>query len=306
MPQFALKSNIISTQITVPKELDDYFLHWQAELNDAIAKFPGFLSLEILSPEALKISAWSLVQRFSDPESASVWYDSLERKKLLEALGAQSCELKIEEIESSNKAGVTEVIITQVSPEKREAYKAWIAKMHLAESKFPGFRGMYVQSPGDKLGHHWITLLEFDTVENLDRWLTSKTRKEILKELDPMITSVESHRIISPFAGWFSSIAKIGEIPSIWKQTMLVLLVLFPIVMLELKFLSPLTAKWDLSFATILGNAISVTLIAWPMMPFVAKCFKFWLVPDLRERRKNTIYGTLIVSILYLIEILLF
>lgn len=301
-------SNIITTQITVPKEVNDYFLNWQSQLNDMIAKFPGFLSLEILSPEALKIPSWTVVQRFSDLDSASFWFDSQERKALFQNLSSQSTALQIQEIKADkpNQGGVTEVIITQVDAKKADAYKKWLAKIHLAESKFPGFRGMYVQSPGNKVENHWITLLEFDTIEHLDQWLASDARKEILKELDPMITSLESHRIISPFAGWFRSIAKVGEIPPVWKQTLLVLLVLFPIVMLEFKFLNPLTKSLNISAATFLGNAISVTLISWPMMPIVIRLFKRWLTPDIRTRSKANWIGTVALIALYVMEIVAF
>ncbi len=308
MPQYVEKANIITTRVTVPKEVSHFFLNWRAELNDTIATFPGFLSLEMLSPEALNLPSWKIVQRFSDSESAAVWYTSLERGALLQALNAQSSELHIEETttEESSHNGIVEMIITQISPEKREVYKKWLAKIHLAESKFPGFRGMYVQSPGDKAEGQWITLLAFDTVEHLDQWLSSDIRKEILQELDPMITALQSHRIISPFAGWFSSIATIGEIPPVWKQTLLVLFILFPIVMLELKFLSPLTKNLDTSLATFIGNAISVSLISWPFMPLVIRCFKPWLMPEMRSERKINYIGTSILLLLYLIEIVIF
>lgn len=191
----------------------------------------------------------------------------------------------------------TEVFVTQVDPEKEEAFRAWIAKIHQAEATFPGFRGMYVQSPVQ--GRNWITFLHFDTEENLERWLHSQERQKILLESQPLIVSLESHRI-SPYGGWFTSIEK----PSVWKQTMLVLLVLFPIVMLELKFLTPLTKGLNPSIATFIGNAISVALIAWPLMPLAISCLKWWLAPKI-DRRTN-IFGAGIIVAVYLLEIALF
>ncbi len=201
---------------------------------------------------------------------------------------------------------VTEVIVTQVSPDKEEAFQKWAAKIHHAEAKFPGFRGVYVQSPRQSKGHSWITLLQFDSTANLDRWLDSSERQEVLKESSDFITSLESHRMVSPYAGWFASIAQTGEIPSVWKQTMIVLLVLFPIVMFELKYLMPWIEGLNSSVGTFIGNAISVTLISFPMMPIAIVFLGWWLAPAGKNRLQKTILGTIMVLGLYLIEIVLF
>ena len=83
-----------------------------------------------------------------------------------------------------------------------------------------------VQSPQKGHGRNWITLLQFDFAEKLNDWLASPERQEVLKEGESLVESMESHRVISPYAGWFSSVyKKDGEIP-LWKQTMVVLLAL--------------------------------------------------------------------------------
>lgn len=307
MPEFAQKPNIHTLQVTVSPEAKDAFIDWQAKLNAVIAAFPGFISLEILSqPDAA--NTWCIVQRFNDAEKASAWHSSQACADLLTEIRNLSVNHEINEkisTDSSIQTGVTEVIVVQINPDKENAYREWMAKMHLEEAKFPGFRGVYVQSPNHVHGKNWITLLQFDSTENLDRWLASPERQEVMKESQSLITSVESHRIISPYAGWFSSIAKIGELPPLWKQTMLVLLVLFPIVMLELKYLSPWTSHLNLSLGMFIGNAISVSLVSWPMMPIAIWLLGWWLVPQGENKLKKNILGTLIVLGLYLLEILL-
>jgi antibiotic biosynthesis monooxygenase (ABM) superfamily enzyme len=112
--------------------------------------------------------------------------------------------------------------------------------------------------------------------------------------------------MITPYAGWFSPIAKTGEIPAVWKQTMIVLLILFPIVMLELKYLSPWTSNLNPSLSTFIGNAISVSLIAWPMMPIAILFLGWWLSPKGFDIRRATIIGTCLLILLYLVEIAIF
>lgn len=304
-----IDATLITSKLHIRPEAKFEFADWQARLNERIAEFPGFLSLEIISPREVE-ACWVIVQRFYSNEELSAWRISKERSQLMDQLKTllEDKSEAFQEAESSSsniKGGITEVFVTQVSPDKEKAYREWIAKIHRAEAKFTGFRGVYVQAPTQGKSRHWITLLQFDTPENLDRWLTSPERLEVLESSKELIESIESHRVISPYAGWFSSLSE-GASASVWKQTMLVLLVLFPIVMFELKFLSPLIAPLNMSVGTFIGNAISVTLIAWPMMPVAIWFLGWWLLPEAEKNTRLTLIGTFLVIGLYLIEILLF
>lgn len=301
------EATIVSILISIPIDKHTQFIEWQAKLHAAIALFTGFISLEFLSSNPAT-NEWLIVQRFDCSQNMLCWRQSEERKALLSELEQIAGPHKLQESSSNMdqvKAGVTEVFVTHVSPNKVHAYREWIAKVHRVEAQFPGFRGVYVQSPS-KNQKSWITLLQFDTPENLDRWLSSSERKQMLIESKSLIDSLEDHRMVSSFAGWFSSVAKGAEIPPVWKQTMLVLLVLFPIVMLELKFLSPLTQNWKLSAATFIGNAISVTLVSWPLMPIVIRLLDWWLIPSSKTSLSTSVKGALLIGILYLIEIGIF
>ena len=311
-PEASEKNTIITTDVYIDPKLIDIFSDWQARLNALITTSPGFVSLEILSPIGPSHPTWKIIQRFCDFQSLTAWRESQDRKKLMHELEKildsekenilQDMEAEVSEVTSH----VTEVFITQVSPDKESTYREWIAKIHQVETKFPGFRGMYMQAPSQNQGRNWITFLHFDTQDNLDRWLLSSERQEVLSEAQPLITGLESHRVISPYVGWFASLAKKKGIPSVWKQTMLVLLALFPIVMLELKYLPLLTSNLNSSLAMFIGNAISVSLIAWPMIPIAIWLLGWWLNPKDEKRSEVTMIGTCLLIVLYIIEIAIF
>lgn len=197
--------------------------------------------------------------------------------------------------------GVTEVHVTRVSPDKMPAFKEWLKKIHEMESTFPGFQKVYEQAPSDPNGS-WITLLQFDTAENLARWHRSAEYATLTKEIQDFVQAHESQQLHSSFDGWFAK--DLAVAPPLWKQTMLVLLVLFPIVMLEFQFLSPLTAELNLSLATFIGNAVSVSLISWPMMPITLYFLGGWLTP--KPSLFVQILGIILITTLYLLEIFLF
>lgn len=304
MTIFIEKPIITSLQVEIKPNSKVAFVDWQADYNMQIANALGFISLEFLSPSDEQKS-WLIVQRFTNRESSSQWLNSTEYRNLLDRLKSLVVDNNVHVVESdgsSPKGNITEVIVTEVTPGKEKEYCAWIAKIHQIEAQFSGFRGAYVQSPKGK-DKFWISLLQFDTIENLDHWLQSSERKNILRESTSLISSLESHRVISPYAGWFASIAKTGELPPVWKQTMVVLLVLFPIIVMELKFLSPQIAELNRSLGTFIGNAISVVLLSFPMMPIAIYLLRWWLTA---HSFVITFSGTLLIGLFYLAEILLF
>ena len=200
------------------------------------------------------------------------------------------------------KEGVTEIFVTQVTPGKELEYRAWNARMNAQESTFPGFRGVHLQAPHQSGGANWVTLLQFDTVAHLERWLESAERKRLLEEGATYMVSFDKHRVISPFSSWFQQLPEGNKVPQLWKQAMLILLVLFPIVMLEIGYLNGRLQGLNLSLSTFIGNTISVALITWPMMPLAVWAFSSWLQTG---GRKGWI-GTGVVLMLYVAEIALF
>lgn len=303
---------LLSIKITVPTACKNAFAEWKAELNASIIAFPGFVSLEVLSPVSSETGdlEWVIILRFSKKERMLAWRSSVAHQNLIDDLQLTVLKGsgKVDEIELEGdvlQAGVTEVFITEISQDKTPAFRKWIAKIHQVEARFPGFKGVYIQSPSESQGKNWIVFLQFDTPENLDRWLASSERRQVLKEAQPLIAALESHRVISPYAGWFSSFAENGKEPAPWKQTMLVLLVLFPIIMSERKYLAPLIDILGSSLTVFIGNLMSVLLISWPLMPLVIRLLRWWLSPE-KETVVKTVMGTCLILVLYLLEVLLF
>lgn len=299
------------TKLRIRPEAKNEFAEWQSELNSQIAAFPGFLSLEILAPNSSNDGTWAINQRFVSVQDITAWLASDIRKKMMATLKPlllnSTPNAFVEEISDGLAHGeVTEVFVTEVAPHMVSAFRKWMAKIHSVEATFPGFKGCYVQSPNSPKSKNWITFLQFDTLDNLENWLTSKERKAVLSDAEEVIQSLESHRMISPFAGWFSSMNQGVRAPAVWKQAMIVLLVLFPIVMLEMLFLNPYLKSLNPSLGMFIGNVISVGLVTWPTVPLAIHYLKWWLTPPIEKYTQYTVLGTLLVCVLYIIEIAVF
>lgn len=298
---------IITVRISLKKGSGPSFTVWQGRLNHQITSAPGFVSLEIASSKT-EDAPWIITQRFNTPENASAWKNSPSFLSLMDELDRYAIQNGVQFSSPVEDAlgCVTEVFVTDVANEHITAFNEWSSRIHLEEAKHPGFKGVYLQSPLQSKGKHWITMLQFDTVEHLDKWLASPERKQILSEPHPWLSTLESHRVISPYGGWFSSIATGGKVPPAWKQTMIVLMILFPIVMLTMAYLSPFLTGLNRALAIFISNIVSVTLIAWPGTPLSAKALGWWLLPEGPNASRATLWGTLLVVFIYLCEIAFF
>jgi hypothetical protein len=283
------------------------FFSWQARITAAVAAMPGFLSIEFI-PVASSSREWQMVLQFRDAQSLADWRASGQRNRLYQEVRALSdIASELDETAAPDlhaQGSVTEVITTRVRPEMKTAFLDWGARIQQAQADFPGYRGTYLQSPS-RQQEFWTTLVRFATPGELDAWLASPKRRRLVAESDSLVEAWSSRRLEQPFAGWFSAQETRGP-PPIWKQSMVVLLVLFPIVMLELRFLAPVTRGLDAVLGAFLGNLISVGLLTWPVMPIANRGLDWWLRPSRPAARWITGFGAVLLMAFYLMEILAF
>lgn len=303
-----MESSLLSWSIQVPPEKRRDFIAWQGDLSRNVSHAQGFTSLEFLAPRKPSREEWCINIRFRTAANALEWKNSPTFHEILQQLNPSIIpgSLRIEQGHDGDLLGnVTELFFTQVDPSQEAEFRGWSAKMHEAEAHFPGFRGVYLQAPKEK-GGHWLTLLQFDSIPDLERWLNSTERKEILSNPLPWISSMESNRMASSYAGWFSSLGKDEPAPPVWKQTMLVLLVLYPIVMLILRYVNPLLSGLNPAVTMFIGNSISVSLIAYPFMPLALYALGWWCLPKGRFAPLKNLLGLILILFLYILEIIVF
>jgi antibiotic biosynthesis monooxygenase (ABM) superfamily enzyme len=85
-----------------------------------------------------------------------------------------------------------------------------------------------------------------------------------------------------------------------------VLLGLFPIVMLEARFLNPRLASLNFSLGMFIGNVLSVAATTYLTMPLFIKALKWWLLPEPDATKSVHWKGTLLVFALYALSVAIF
>jgi antibiotic biosynthesis monooxygenase (ABM) superfamily enzyme len=289
---------------------EDRFAEWPMRLHQALLQFPGSHSCEFWPPTPPDQEEWVGVLRFESTDAMRQWRTSetsralirdvcrvVEGERVTEISGGATTEFYVQ-----NSA--TEVIVTEVKQGKEPEYRDWASRIDRVESAFPGYRGSYVQPPQDG-DNVWTTLLRFDTTEKLNAWLNSQERARLLKDSEALVDRVLVHQVDTSFPGWVPPDPVTGKPPPNWKTALLVVLVLFPIVMLELKFLNPRLRMLNSAAGTLIGNAISVALVTWPLMPLAIKTFSWWLYPD-KQPKWVALAGPIAIACGFAIELAIF
>jgi antibiotic biosynthesis monooxygenase (ABM) superfamily enzyme len=269
---------------------------------------PGFLSAEIIPACPPEQADWELLQRFRNADFANGCRNTGARRKLLDemaaALNTKTDQAVDESISTATRGSVATAIITSVKKGKEAEYRAWEGKMQVRQASYPGYRGSYVQPPSSAAQEQWTTMLRFDTPETLENWFHSEERQDLLNEANEIVASTDFRKMTMSFQGWFPADQKTGKPPAVWKSTLLVVLGLFPIVMLEIKYLNPLLAPLpSAALANLIANVISVAATSYFTIPWAMGTFSWWLQPDEKQESAINLKGILVLAVLFSIEL---
>jgi antibiotic biosynthesis monooxygenase (ABM) superfamily enzyme len=286
------------------------FADWQGRWQSALLAFADGLSVELwpaAPPDQQEVVA---VARFGSLDTLRQWRRGETNRQLIEEAsplveGGLVMQLVGQAaVEYAVTHGASMLIVTQIKPGREAAYRAWANRIQKLQASFPGFLGSFVQPPRD--GEvDWTTILRFDSAANLDRWLKSDERAAMVKDSEELVGGFLAQRVDTSFPGWTPNDPATGAQPSMWKTACLVLLTLFPVIMLELRFLNPHLKSLNPAVSTFIGNIISVGLTTWPLMPLAIVGFHAWLYPEGYPRW--VAWGMPLALLLaYLLEIALF
>ncbi|HEX2448765.1 MAG TPA: hypothetical protein VHK26_11380 [Methyloceanibacter sp.] len=210
------------------------------------------------------------------------------------------------------KAGtVTIVTQTRIAPDQTEAFAGRTAS---AKSLLHGrassnrrsclrrrlirLQGYRFEPPIPGVQDDWLTILRFDSEANLQTWLNLPERKKLVDEAAAFTEEYHTRIVRTGFDQWF----KVGDrdtvSPPAWKQNMVVLMTLYPVVMLitawiEHPFLVG-TLKMSHWAALFIDNTIGVLVLS-VLTPWASRRLDWWLRPADSERKRDIAGAALVV-----------
>ncbi len=229
------KAVTIVTQTRVEPGKGEDFARWQQRVSEAVATQPGFVKETVMPPSPPSQVDWVILQRFASRGAAVTWLRSAERQRLVaEAqpilVGQDDIHLVSNSQPGVLPAPVSAVISTRIKPGQEEAYLQWGRRIAEAQAKSPGFQGYRREPPVPGVQEDWLTILRFDSEANLQTWLNSPERKKLLEESEAFTDECHTRIVRTGFDQWFEVPG--AAPPSAWKQNMVVLMVLYPLVFL--------------------------------------------------------------------------
>jgi antibiotic biosynthesis monooxygenase (ABM) superfamily enzyme len=296
------------TQTRVLPGKDAEFAAWQQRMNATVMAAPGFLDHTVIEPSPPAQVDWVIVQRFGSLEAAKTWLQSPERRRMLDEVqpiltGTDDIHLFVGDGATPPDTSVSAVISTQVTPGHEQEFRAWQRRIATAESAYPGFQGSKLEPPIPGVQEDWATISRFDSEEHMQAWLSSAQRQRLLGEATTIGAESSVRTIQGGFDGWFNLGGHAGTgRPATWKQNMVVLLVLYPIVFLfgRLVF-DPLLQDWGVPFwlDLFIAKVISVVLMGSYLMAPVNRRLAWWLVPPAGAPRWTNAAGAAVVIGMY-------
>lgn len=246
------------------------YVSWQQDVNSAASRYPGFIAAEINSPTSVQ-PHWSVIYRFDSIANLRTWINSATRQERLAERGRYCDGPATQEILMGGAgppdALVTTVVTHRVAPEHVDEFLSWQERLRLAENKLPGYRGSEIFRPVEGVQDEWTTLYRYDSAADLDRWLTSTERVQLLEE-GRKFSDFRLRTIDSSFGNWFTFDDGIGQARtrSNAKTAIAVWFGLYPTAMLLGLALSP--AKLPMWQGTLIGTLSSSFVMTCVTMPF--------------------------------------
>ena len=282
------------------------------ELSEAASAYPGFIEQTAILPNPPVQTDLIISQWFASAETAVAWLKSNRRFELLEAAAPMLVGQQDTHIINDAEAGVLPaaacaVISTRVKSGAEAAYRIWEHKIARLHSTAKGCKGYRLEPPIPGVQDKWLVMQRFDSEANLDAWMNSPERLNLLREAEPFIEELHSRIVRSGFEQWFE-IADRGSRPSAWKMSMLVLLMLYPAVfLLNVVVQRPLLSDHGVPFwlALFVSNTGCVILLNW-LVPWASRRFRWWLGPRSSGKLRINLMGTALVIGLYGVCLLAF
>lgn len=279
------------------------------DIEPSNSTFSGLIGTDVqLDPSG---AAATVVWNFTSMDEARSWAQGDKLAAMATALSGalNSAPLSNVIVNPSSGTASTKVITTLVKPGNDAWFSDWQGRMAATEQAFPGYLGQRVQAPVPGVNPHWVTVLAFDTPASAAAWENSPERQALVEEAASRIEHFDIRPANSAFESWFAKTDGGGSPPPAWKLSAIVLLVLYPIVMLEFFTLNHLTQddlKLTLPVGVFIGNAVSVAITGFLLIPFASKRLNWWLVPPVNDARRRTWQGGLLVLALYAVSVLIF
>jgi hypothetical protein len=191
------------------------------------------------------------------------------------------------------------VVVQRIPPAAADWFLDWQRSVTAAAEGFAGYRATEVYPPANGSGGEWVVVIHFDDEELLQQWLDSAVRARWLQLLREKVGDFELKTLPGGFGFWFAGQTRNPDAPPpSWMMALTVLLGLYPTVMLLTIFVGPHTSPLGLALSMLIGNALSVSILQWGVMPILTRMLAPWLHADGSRKKVISTAGLCLILLL--------
>ena len=287
----------------------DVFDAWVCDVRAAAQAAPGFVALAASIRPDTPLD-WAVAVAFESVDLLHEWLDGPTWKDLVHGAAARgllrlSSDLVI--VDGAVMPTGVSIVSSSVADGMETDFHAAHVRLTLAASQFSGYEGTAVFPP-DALGE-WMSLIRFRTEPQLSAWLRSPQRTEVLPPVRSSLTKdFAVFATTTPLGTTVRTVNGKTEMTPSWKTAMLLLMVLYPMVMLQSKFVAPVIGKVGAQpwLSVWLSQVLSVALMQWWLMPTVSSWCGRWLDPVDGAGLRISLRGAAVAVIVYAASLTVF
>ncbi|MCX6971482.1 MAG: antibiotic biosynthesis monooxygenase [Verrucomicrobia bacterium] len=258
----------------------------------------GYLGSEIFPPVPGIQDAYVVLYRFSRGTHLRQWLASSRRQELLREMDGLLAAPALEFFftHGRKQAGsASSVFAYRIRPDREEAFQDWRRRILEAVRMWKGFLGTESFDALDGVEPEFIVVVRFDSRASLDAWLKSKVRNDFMKEVRAYVHHYTLRRISSGFEGWFDTSENTAP-PARWRQALVILSALFPVIMTMRQLLSPIFLVLPLPVAFLILLTLDMAFLTYVVMPHYSRLMNFWLRPGADFTWRGELAGCAIIA----------
>jgi len=241
----------------------------------------GFLGSEIFPPIPGVQDAYVVLYRYDSGASLRRWLSSGQRQQYLKEMSTLLVEPSVEFFFAHGRqqeGTASSVFAYRINEGCEKGFQDWRRRILDEVRKWPGFLGTESFDSVEGTDPEFIVVVRFDSRERLDAWLESSVRKTYMREVGKYVDRYTLRRIGSGFEGWFDISPNFAP-PARWRQALVILSALFPVIMVMRQLLSPVFHWFPLPVAFLVLLTVDMIFLTYVVMPHYTRVMQFWLRP---------------------------
>ncbi|WP_194436446.1 antibiotic biosynthesis monooxygenase [Vibrio fluminensis] len=163
-----------------------------------------------------------------------------------------------------------------VNPSYLSEYQTWLKSMNQSVRAYPGFISLNIIEPRNQQQLEFLILVRFDSEQSLVNWESEESTRSMLKLSKKWLNRSENtQEKIAPEL-WFG-VSNLPSRPAFYKQVLLGVLAVYPLVTSLGFFVSPHLEGLDKNLSTLVLVSLVSVFMTYPVMPMLTRFLRPWL-----------------------------